>query len=261
MSRRRVPMVLAALILGTGAFAAPAAAAADSSPSPGCQWLKSFGTVNGFAGHTLSPIEEFYAGEVVTVTASDFQYDTDIVHVNAAPFDAPYPELGWGIISATHPTLSWEVTETGRWAFFGISQPTVENQQWPGTADFTYTCDTLVLSAFEAPVDAAPVVNLAQAGRTIPFKFTVTDNEGAPVTDLTTNDVAPVTDLSAGTCGTTANVSVIEAYSSGAGTLTHLGNGQYLYTLKTDKVWRGTCGTLGVSVRGVEQTADFQFRS
>lgn len=263
MSRRRVPMLLAALILSAGAFAAPAsaaAAAADAAPSPGCQRLKEFGTLNA-SNFGLTPDVDFYAGEVVTLTV-DFQYDTNIAHVSAVllPVDGPAPEREWATLSAPHRTISWEITTTGRWSFNGYLQPTVEDT-WPATADFTYKCDTLVLSAFEAPVDVTPIINVAQAGRTIPFKFTVADHYGNPVTDLTTDDVTPVNHLSVGACGTTGNVSPIEAYSSGDGTLTHLGDGRYVYTLKTHTAWRGTCGSVGVRVRNVEKSAAFQFHS
>jgi hypothetical protein len=39
-------------------------------------------------------------------------------------------------------------------------------------------------SGFASPVDNAPNLNLANAGKAVPFKFRVTDYNGAAVTNL-----------------------------------------------------------------------------
>jgi hypothetical protein len=114
------------------------------------------------------------------------------------------------------------------------------------------------MSPFGPPVDAQPTANVAQAGQSVPFKFTVTNSTGAAVTDLTNADVALSSQL--GPCDNSATTDAIESYASGSG-LQNLGGGSYQYVLKTSKAWAGSCGDLTVSVGdGGKQTATFQFR-
>ena len=275
MSGRRLPTALgtvtavATLALSAGALVLPAAAQAPAL-SPGCQRISIDHTRDDVRSFNIR--HEFYAGEVISLTVSDFNNGADkavfdVVARNAdGSVDWDYFGPGQffyrvGLTTTDPTTFTWTVPETRLWET-GVATGSLTTTT--PTADFTYACvppsPALSLSAFEAPVDAAPIVNAAQAGRTIPFKFTVTDRDGNPVTDLTTDDVTPVTDLSAEACEASVELSTIETYTSGAGTLTHFGEGHYTYTLKTDKAWRGTCGTVGVNVQGVEQTATFQFR-
>ena len=113
------------------------------------------------------------------------------------------------------------------------------------------------VSTLGAPVDAAPMVNRAQAGRVIPFKFSVSDIDG-PVTDLTDADVDVVPVLTG--CESGAAVDAIESYATGAG-LVNLGNGNYLFAYRTSKSWAGACGTLTLSTTaGGSQSALFAFK-
>ena len=113
------------------------------------------------------------------------------------------------------------------------------------------------VSTFGAPVDAVPTVNRAQAGRVIPFKFSVSDIDG-PVMDLTDADVDVVPVLTG--CESGVAVDAIESYATGAG-LVNLGNGDYLFAYKTSNSWAGACGTLTVSTTaGGSQSASFSFK-
>jgi hypothetical protein len=113
------------------------------------------------------------------------------------------------------------------------------------------------MSSFSAPVDASPTVNRAQAGRVIPFKFSVT-SQGQPVTGLTSSDVS-VTPLLAG-CESGAPVDGVEIYASRPG-LVDLGDGSYVLNYQTSKSWAGTCGSLTVATTGGgSQAAQFSFK-
>lgn len=111
-------------------------------------------------------------------------------------------------------------------------------------------------SGFDSPVDTG-VVNVAKAGRTIPFKFRVTDPFGQPVTDLTTVRVTAVQHACGSSTGAT---DPLEQYAAGASGLQNLGDGNYQFNLGSAKAWAGTCRTLGVDLGDhVARTADFQF--
>ena len=115
MSRRRTIMVLAALILSTSAFAAPAAA--TSQTSPGCASLSAMGWPYpvSVSSITVGSGPEFFAGDVVTVTVSNFENVTDVVTVDSAfAADGPSgPRIPWGTITVANPTLSWRVPDAG----------------------------------------------------------------------------------------------------------------------------------------------------
>jgi len=112
------------------------------------------------------------------------------------------------------------------------------------------------MSAFRNPVNNPPVVNVATAGKTVAFRFTVTDEYGSPVTNVTT--VTPTVKVR--TCSTTARRDPIEWYSKGGLPLQNLGGGSYRYNFKTRLAWVGTCRSLSIDVGdGVQYPARFQF--
>jgi hypothetical protein len=125
-------------------------------------------------------------------------------------------------------------------------------------------CDPLTVHytiiGFGAPIDMG-VPNKANPGSTIPFKFSVVDQDGNPVIDLA--NVTLSTDAHA--CDDAALSDVIEqTVSSGAGVLTNLGDGRYQYNWKTDRAWGSgsePCRILKLSVEyGGSESADFDFR-
>ncbi len=120
-------------------------------------------------------------------------------------------------------------------------------------------CSYSVVSAvsdFAAPVDM-DAVNKAKAGQTVPFKFTVTDANGSPVTDLTQVSTTSV----AYSCEPGVPVDAIEEYATGGSGLQNFGDGTYQFNFKTKKGWAGSCRTLGIELGdGVNHKAKFQFK-
>jgi hypothetical protein len=125
-------------------------------------------------------------------------------------------------------------------------------------------CDPLTVRysmiGFRQPVDN-DVRNKAKAGSTIPFKFSVVDQDGNPVVDLAS--VQTSTDPYACTAGLSDLIEQTAAASS-SGTLTNLGGGAYQYNWKTDKEWGSgaeQCRVLTLAVsNGGSRSADFDFR-
>jgi hypothetical protein len=112
----------------------------------------------------------------------------------------------------------------------------------------------LVISAFGPPVNM-DAVNVAKAGRTIPFKFTV-ERAGVPVTGLT----AATARVSRYACDTEEPTDTLDlATTAGSSGLIDLGGGEYQYNLQTAKSWSGACFHLGVTIDGTVMTASFAF--
>jgi alpha-tubulin suppressor-like RCC1 family protein len=109
---------------------------------------------------------------------------------------------------------------------------------------------------FFAPVDNLPTVNTANAGRTIPLKWRVTDAAGNPVTSLTS---VTLTSVASG-CSASAPSDTLEEYASTTSGLQNQGNGYYQFNWQTERSWSG-CRTLRLDLGdGVLRTALFQFR-
>jgi hypothetical protein len=111
---------------------------------------------------------------------------------------------------------------------------------------------------FAAPVDSAPTLNIAKAGRVIPLKWRLTDASGSPVTDLASASVT-VASLECSS-GTTSDA--IEEFAASGSGLQNPGDGYYQLNWKTPKSYAGSCKTLKLDLGegvGQEHTALFQF--
>jgi hypothetical protein len=109
-------------------------------------------------------------------------------------------------------------------------------------------------SGFFSPVKAAPALNAAKAGQTIPVKFSLDGSRGldifaqAPVvTPVACSDLAP--------SGATVAVAAVGKLRYDAA------SDQYIYTWHTDKAWTGGCAKLSfLLVDGTPHAAYFDFR-
>ena len=112
------------------------------------------------------------------------------------------------------------------------------------------------VSQFGRPVTNEPGSTRVKGGDTLPLRFTVTDDAGKRITDLTGAEVTIALTLS--TCGT-PNVVVDTSFAAGSA-LSLRADGSYQVDLKTQRSWSGLCGTVTVSTpNGGERTANLQF--
>jgi hypothetical protein len=122
---------------------------------------------------------------------------------------------------------------------------------------------TFLFGGFSAPVDNAPVVNVANAGRSVPVKYQLTNTDGTPVTDpssyagLTSAKVA---------CGTFDDdgTDSLESYSGSSG-LQYLGDGYWQINWATPRSYTGTsngpCRVLKLELSdGSTHQANFRFK-
>jgi hypothetical protein len=110
---------------------------------------------------------------------------------------------------------------------------------------------------FFAPVDNLPVINVANAGQTIPLKWRVSDANGVSVTTLVSVNVTVVS-LS---CGAGSTLDAVEEYAAGGSGLLNHGNGSYQFNWKTPKSYATSCKTVRVDLGdGLYHTANVQFK-
>jgi hypothetical protein len=110
---------------------------------------------------------------------------------------------------------------------------------------------------FYPPVEPAPALNAAKAGRAIPVKFSLAGDQGPDVL------AAGYPASQAVDCGTLEPKGGLEATRpAGKSALGYAaGNGRYHYVWKTEKGWGGTCRALVIRlVDGTEHPAYFRFR-
>jgi hypothetical protein len=132
-----------------------------------------------------------------------------------------------------------------------------------GNADFNAAPDVgqrfnvaWTFSGFFQPIDNG-VVNVAQAGSSIPVKFGIGGSYG-----LAIFAAASPASVKVGCVSGSPEDTIEQTSTPGQSTLSYdAGTGQYHYVWKTDKAWSGTCRTLTVKlVDNTVHTANFRFK-
>jgi hypothetical protein len=129
------------------------------------------------------------------------------------------------------------------------------NAAGPVSATYTVT-KTFVFSGFFQPVDNAPTLNVVNAGRGIPVKFSLNGYQGMNIFAAG----YPVSQKIA--CSTSAPLDVVEqTVTAGTSGLTYdPATDTYTYVWKTDKSWANTCRQLVVRLSdGTDRIALFKF--
>jgi hypothetical protein len=116
---------------------------------------------------------------------------------------------------------------------------------------------TYNFSGFFPPVDNLPTVNVVNAGRAIPVKFSLGGDQGLSIfvpgypasQQITCNSSAPVSNVE-------------ETVTAGSSSLSYdATTGIYTYVWKTNAAWKNTCRRLIVRLNdSSERVAHFQFR-
>jgi len=112
-------------------------------------------------------------------------------------------------------------------------------------------------AGFFAPIDNLPVVNVMNAGRTVPVKFSLGGNMGLTVLGAGGPRSIPVS------CDTGAAADDMEEQTTdGDGGLSYdPGSDQYNYRWKTDKAYAGSCRRFELNLNdGSEHTFVVRFR-
>jgi hypothetical protein len=258
-----------------------------SSPQPShlpnaLGWYRTSGTVDWSGSDSLSGIYEcatdvpFGGTDTATgqvnggcrnnaglVTASAFQFKFDGTPPVLAPTVEPgVVALGGAATASANATdatsgvatQGCDPVDTSTVGARTVSCTATDNAGNTATSSASYTV-AYGFSGFGAPVDG-DAVNLANAGKTIPLKWRVTDGNGAPVTTLTSVDVR----ATGVACDLGETVDQVEAYATDAAGLRHLGDGYYQFNWKTPKSYASSCKVLHLDLGdGIEHTAEFRF--
>jgi uncharacterized repeat protein (TIGR01451 family) len=122
------------------------------------------------------------------------------------------------------------------------------------TCSFTVTV-LYDFTGFFAPVDNLPTLNVVNAGRGVPVKFSLSGNKGLGI--FAAN--SPST-ISINCDGSAPQVDVQETVTAGGSSLSYSPD-TYNYVWKTESSWAGTCRQLTVKLNdGSVHTANFKFR-
>ncbi len=126
-----------------------------------------------------------------------------------------------------------------------------------GSAYVFFVPSLFNFSGFFQPVDNPPAVNVVNAGRAIPVKFSLSGNKGLdifaagfPVSgQMACSDGAPLSDIE-------------ETVTAGGSSLSYdAATDTYTYVWKTENSWAGTCRGLIVRLNdGSDHVALFKFR-
>jgi len=111
-------------------------------------------------------------------------------------------------------------------------------------------------AGFFQPIDNPPVLNSVKAGSVVPVKFSLGGEWGLAVLSAGSPSSTRVV------CDTSLPVDAMEETSAATTNTLHYdtASGQYLYTWKTDKTWRGTCRQFTLRLTdGTTHVATFSF--
>jgi uncharacterized repeat protein (TIGR01451 family) len=111
-------------------------------------------------------------------------------------------------------------------------------------------------TGFFSPVANLPTLNVVNAGRAIPVKFSLSGNQGLGIFAANSPSSGLVT------CGSNAQSDVTDTTTAGSSSLSYdAGSSQYNYVWKTDSSWAGQCRVLNLTlIDGTTHTALFKFR-
>lgn len=111
-------------------------------------------------------------------------------------------------------------------------------------------------TGFFQPVDNLPTLNIVNAGRAIPLKFSLGGDQGLDI--FAPGYPASTTAI----CGITAGDAIEQTVTAGSSSLSYDSTtDQYTYVWKTEKAWAGTCRTLVVKLDdGTYHQANFKFK-
>ncbi len=124
-----------------------------------------------------------------------------------------------------------------------------------GTAT-TYVSVSYGFVGFSAPVDNPEVMNVAKAGQTVPFKWRLLDQAGAPVSTLSAVSLT----VAGIPCTAGSSEDQVTEYSAGASGLQNLGNGYYQFNWKTPTSYANSCKMALLDVGdGLPRRAYFKF--
>ena len=112
-------------------------------------------------------------------------------------------------------------------------------------------------AGFFRPVDNLPALNVVQAGRAIPVKFSLSGDKGLGIFALGSPSSGPIACNSSDPA-----VDLEETVTAGGSSLSYDPvSDQYIYVWKTEKAWAGTCRQLVVQLNdGSIHLANFKFK-
>jgi hypothetical protein len=124
-------------------------------------------------------------------------------------------------------------------------------------AECSFTVTVLYnFTGFFSPVNNPPVLNIVNAGRTVPVKFSLSGDKGLNIFAPNSPSSGPMP------CDASMPASDLTDTNTNNSSLSYsAGSDQYTYHWKTESSWVGTCRQLVVTLNdGSSHVANFKFR-
>jgi hypothetical protein len=199
---------------------------------------------------------------IVDTTAPDITCPANVVVVLPPNSTATSEVVNYPAVTATDGCSSSVTVNSSpaSGSVFPLGSTTVNASASDGThtSNCSFTVTVLYdFAGFFPPVQNLPVVNVVNAGRAIPVKFSLSGYKGL-------NIFAPNSPASGQIVCNSSDPAVIleNTVTAGGSSLSYdASTDQYVYVWKTDPSWAGTCRQLVVQLSdGSIHRADFRFR-
>jgi hypothetical protein len=162
-----------------------------------------------------------------------------------------------GVSSCAGPVPSGAALDTATVGAKTFTVSSTDAAGNPGVTSHAYAVQ-YAFSGFSNPIAALPGVNKANAGRTVPVKYSLRDANGVVIADLTSFESlvsAPAT------CETNVPTADAEESDAAGSTTIEFESGEFIYRWKTQPAWTGTCRVLRLTLTdGTQHTVAFQFK-
>jgi hypothetical protein len=161
--------------------------------------------------------------------------------------------------AAANEAAALSALDAGGAEVYSLAQPNTTNGPTLGTPNtFIFGfAEAYDFQGFFRPVDNLPTLNIVNAGRAVPVKFSLGGDEGL---DIFAEGYPKSRQIE---CSSSAPLDSIEqTLSAGASNLSYDATTErYIYAWKTKKAWEGTCRQLVVKLDdGSVHKANFKFR-
>jgi uncharacterized repeat protein (TIGR01451 family) len=219
--------------------------------------LRTFTATDG-SGNTASATQTITVSDPTPPTISCPANITTYLPLNSTAVTTPVTFAATASDNCEAPVITYSPASGSN---FPVGTTTVTATATDGggnTASCTFTVTVLYnFTGFFSPVNNLPTLNVVNAGRAIPVKFSLSGNKGlnifapnSPASGLITcNSSDPAADLT-------------DTVTAGGSSLSYdASSGQYNYVWKTESSWAGTCRQLVLTLNdGSVHRANFKFK-
>ncbi|HEX8173570.1 MAG TPA: PxKF domain-containing protein [Pyrinomonadaceae bacterium] len=215
-------------------------------------------TATDSAGNSASSTQTITVIDSTPPTISCPADITVYLPMNSTAVTAPVNFAATGSDDCGTPTISYSKASGSSFSVGTTAVTATATDAGGNTASCTFNVTVLYnFAGFFSPVNNLPTLNVVNAGRAVPVKFSLSGNKGLGIFAANSPASGPIT------CNSNdPAVDLIGTVTAGGSSLSYdASSDQYNYVWKTESSWAGTCRQLVITLNdGSVHRANFKFK-